>query len=55
MRPVGVHYLGEFFNCSCNDLDDSAKLAEIIENAVIKNGFSLVETVSHRFNPVGVT
>ena len=55
MRPVGVHYLGEFFNCSCIDLDDSAKLAEIIENAVIKNGFSLVETVSHRFNPVGVT
>lgn len=55
MRPSGIHYLGEFFDCSCNVLDDADALAGILEQAIRLMGFTHVETVCHSFKPVGVT
>jgi S-adenosylmethionine decarboxylase len=52
---MGKHYLLNLYECSSSLLDDELFLVDLIQRAAIASGATILKTVSHKFDPVGVT
>ena len=53
--PIGKHCILELYNCSSDKLNDEAFLRSSITHAVQHAGATLLQLISHRFAPQGVT
>ncbi|NQV11349.1 MAG: adenosylmethionine decarboxylase [Cyanobacteria bacterium] len=52
---VGKHCILELYNCDKSKLDDEAFLRSAITNAAKRAGATLLNLITHRFEPQGVT
>jgi S-adenosylmethionine decarboxylase len=52
---MGKHYLLNLYGCSSLLLNDEHFLLDLIENAAIASGSTVLKTVSHKFEPQGIT
>jgi S-adenosylmethionine decarboxylase len=52
---MGKHYLLNLYNCSFVLLDDEQYLIKLLESAAVLAGATVVQTVSKKFKPQGVT
>jgi S-adenosylmethionine decarboxylase len=52
---MGKHFLLNLYGCSSVLLNDERFLINLIENAAISSGATVLKTVSHKFDPQGVT
>jgi S-adenosylmethionine decarboxylase len=52
---VGKHCILELYDCDCSKLDDEAFLRSALRNAALRAGATLLQMISHRFQPHGVT
>ena len=52
---MGDHYLLNLFGCSFSLLDDERYLIDLLENAAVASGATVVQTISKKFEPQGVT
>jgi len=52
---MGHHYLLNLYMCSSSLLDDEFFLRDLLESAAIACGATVLDTVSHQFDPHGVT
>ncbi|MEY3749664.1 MAG: hypothetical protein RLZZ631_255 [Cyanobacteriota bacterium] len=55
IAPVGKHCILELYDCSAHKLDDEAFLRSTITSAVQLAGATLLNLISHKFEPQGVT
>ena len=53
--PVGKHCILELYGCSAAKLNDEALLRNTITQAVQLAGATLLQLISHRFEPQGIT
>jgi S-adenosylmethionine decarboxylase len=53
--PIGKHSILELYHCCPQKLDDEPFLRSTITNAVQLAGATLLQLISHRFEPQGVT
>ncbi len=53
--PIGKHCILELYHCSPSKLNDEAFLRSSISYAVQRAGATLLQLISHRFEPQGVT
>lgn len=52
---MGKHYLLNLYGCSSSLLDDEFFIINLITEAAIKCGATILQTASHKFHPQGVT
>jgi S-adenosylmethionine decarboxylase proenzyme len=52
---MGKHFLLNLYGCSSVLLNDERFLIDLIENAAIASGATVLKTVSHKFDPQGIT
>ena len=52
---MGKHYLLNLYGCSFVLLDDEICLIDLLENAAIASGATVIQTISKKFEPQGVT
>ena len=52
---MGNHYLLNLYECLSSLLDDEHFLCDLIENAAEACGSCVIQTMSHKFTPQGVT
>jgi S-adenosylmethionine decarboxylase len=52
---VGKHSILELYDCDASKLDDEALLRSALRNAALRAGATLLQLISHRFQPHGVT
>lgn len=52
---MGKHYLLNLYGCSFVLLDDEKYLIGLLENAAAVSGATVVQTISKKFEPQGVT
>ena len=52
---MGKHFLLNLYGCSSVLLNDEQFLIDLMENAAIASGASVLKTVSYKFDPQGVT
>jgi S-adenosylmethionine decarboxylase len=52
---MGKHYLLNLYGCSFVHLNDKRYLIDLLENAAIASGATVVQTISKKFEPQGVT
>ena len=52
---LGKHAIAEFYECNVNLLDNVEKIEELLTNAAIECGATIVEKCFHRFSPYGVS
>ena len=52
---MGKHYLLNLYGCSFVLLNDERCLIDLLENAAIVSGANVIQTVSKKFEPQGVT
>ena len=52
---MGKHYLLNLYGCSFILLDDESYLIDLLENAASVSGATVVQTISKKFEPQGVT
>ena len=52
---IGLHALGELTDVDPKVLDDLVAIQLYMEDAVEKSGARILDTVSHKFEPMGVT
>jgi len=52
---MGKHYLLNLYGCSFVLLDDERCLIDLLENAAYASGATVVQTISKKFEPQGVT
>jgi len=52
---MGDHYLLNLFGCSFSLLDDEHYLIDLLENSAVASGATVVQTISKKFEPQGVT
>ena len=52
---MGDHYLLNLYGCSFVLLDDEKYLIDLLENAAVASGATVVQTISKKFEPQGVT
>jgi len=55
MKSLGRHLLAEFYGCDREILNDPDRIKEIMEEAAITSGASIVQSVFHLFNPHGIS
>lgn len=61
MRPkdnpqmMGKHYIAEFYDCCSNTLNGVDKIKEIMQQAAILSGATIIESKFHKFSPQGVS
>ncbi|MGJ8672385.1 adenosylmethionine decarboxylase [Rubritalea sp.] len=51
----GIHYLLECSGCNRELLESASRLEESMEQAAISAGATVVKTVIHSFNPIGLS
>jgi S-adenosylmethionine decarboxylase len=54
-KILGKHYLLNLYNCDKDLLDDEQFIRTMLENAALECGATLLETISYKFQPQGVT
>ncbi len=54
-KYLGKHTIAEFYECNGDILNDVNKIDELLTNAAIECGVTIVEKCFHRFNPYGVS
>ena len=54
-QTVGKHYLLNLYGCSFVLLDDERCLIDLLENAAVASGATVVQSISKKFEPQGVT
>jgi S-adenosylmethionine decarboxylase len=54
-NTVGKHCILELYDCNCARLDDEVFLRSAITNAALRAGATLLQLITHRFQPHGVT
>jgi len=52
---MGKHYLLNLYGCSYERLDNEQFLIQLLETSAISSGAKVLHTVSHKFEPHGVT
>ena len=52
---MGDHYLLNLYGCSSILLDDEYFLVDLIENAAVVSGANIIQSISKKFYPQGVT
>jgi S-adenosylmethionine decarboxylase len=52
---MGDHYLLNLYGCSFVLLDDEKYLIDLLENAAVASGATVVQTISKKFEPQGCT
>lgn len=52
---MGKHYLLNLYGCSLSLLDNEFFLRDLLENAATACGAQVLQTMSHQFDPQGVT
>jgi S-adenosylmethionine decarboxylase len=52
---MGKHYLLNLYGCSLSLLDNEFFLRDLLENAATACGAQVLQTISHQFDPQGVT
>lgn len=52
---MGKHYLLNLYECSFVLLNDEHFLMDLLENAAIASGATVIQTIFKKFNPQGVT
>ena len=52
---MGKHYLLNLYGCSFVLLNDEYCLIDLLENAAIASGAVVIQTISKKFDPQGVT
>jgi S-adenosylmethionine decarboxylase len=52
---MGKHFLLNLYGCSLVLLNDERFLIDLMENAAIASGATVLKTVSHKFDPQGIT
>jgi S-adenosylmethionine decarboxylase proenzyme len=52
---MGDHYLLNLYGCSSIFLDDEYFLVDLIENAAAASGANIIQSISKKFYPQGVT
>ena len=52
---MGKHYLLNLYGCSFVLLDDERCLIDLLENAAVASGATVIQTISKKFDPQGVT
>jgi len=52
---MGQHYLLNLYKCSFVLLDDERCLIDLLENAATASGATVIQTISKKFEPQGVT
>ena len=52
---MGDHYLLNLYGCSSIFLDDEYFLGDLIENAAAASGANIIQLISKKFYPQGVT
>lgn len=55
MNTTSLHFLAEYHDCSSAILDDADALTALMLEAVAAVGATVVQQVTHRFSPQGVT
>lgn len=55
MRALGRHVLAEFYGCSPEILNDTAKIEKIMVDAALEAGAEVKEVIFHQFIPQGVS
>ena len=55
MRALGYHLLAEFYGCGHDILDDVGRIKNLMDEAALTSGASIVESIFHRYNPHGVS
>ena len=51
MRALGHHLLTEFYGCGHDILNDTGRIKNLMDEAAVRSGASIVESVFHRYNP----
>ena len=52
---MGKHFLLNLYGCSSILLNDEHFLIDLMENAAVVSGATVLKTVFHKFDPQGVT
>jgi S-adenosylmethionine decarboxylase len=52
---MGKHFLLNLYGCSSVLLNDEQFLIDLMENAAIASGATVLKTVAHKFDPQGIT
>lgn len=52
---MGKHFLLNLYGCTSTLLNNENFLIDLIESAAISSGATVLRTVSHKFDPQGVT
>lgn len=52
---LGKHYLLNLYGCSFHLLNDEKFLIDLMENAAVASGATVVQTIHKKFEPQGVT
>jgi S-adenosylmethionine decarboxylase len=52
---MGKHFLLNLYGCSSVLLNDERFLIDLMENAAVASGATVLKTVSHKFDPQGIT
>lgn len=52
---MGKHYLLNLYGCSFVLLNDEHLLVDLLENAAVASGATVIQTISKKFDPQGVT
>jgi S-adenosylmethionine decarboxylase len=52
---MGKHFLLNLYGCSSVLLNDEQFLIDLMENAAIASGATVLKTVVHKFDPQGIT
>ena len=55
MRALGHHLLTEFYGCDHDILNNVGKIKNLMDEAAVRSGASIVESVFHRYSPHGVS
>lgn len=50
---MGKHFLLNLYGCSSALLNDEKYLIDLMENAAVASGATVLRTVSHKFDPQG--
>ena len=52
---MGKHFLLNLYGCSSVRLNDEIFLVDLLQNSAVASGATVLKTVSHKFEPQGVT
>ncbi len=53
--PFGKHILAEYFECECTYLDSETAIRDLMLEAALRSGATVVGSIFHHFSPQGVT